>query len=166
MGSARGPGPRRARPGARRHPRGGAGGEAAGRAVRAGHGTAARVPARTCSRGAAPETLGQPPCPSPLPTRLSPAPGRQSPSPLLSHSLLLPRWVLAVTAPFQVKTQGGGKQCTNETELPAREETLSRQKVPLPNNIFVSACTMLSCPAPLSRLYGKYYINGFVQIDS
>ena len=33
--------------------------------------------------------------------------------------------------------------------------------------IFLSlTCTMLSCPAPLSRLHGKYYINGFVQIDS
>lgn len=105
----------------------------------------------------------------PLSSLLSPAPGRQSPSPLpipLSYPLLLPRWVLDVIAPFRVKTQGRGNNAQMKQSCQRGEETLSRQKVPLPNNISVSACTMLSCPAPLSHLYGKYYINGFVQIDS
>lgn len=75
-------------------------------------------------------------------------------------------WVLVVIALFQVKTEGRGNNAQTKQSCQRGEETLSRQKVPLPNNILVSACTMLSCPAPLSRLYGKYYINGFVQIDS
>lgn len=69
-------------------------------------------------------------------------------------------------APLQPRALGRGNNAQTNRRCQRGEETLSRQKVPLRNNISVSACTMLSCPALLSRLYGKYYINGFVQIDS
>lgn len=55
-------------------------------------------------------------------------------------------------APLQPKTGGKGNNAQTKQRCQRGEETLSRQKVPLRNNISVSPCTMLSCPAPLSRL--------------
>lgn len=162
MGSTLVPRSRRARPGPRRHPR-----DAASR-ERAGHGPAASVPAQTVQPRSSPRTQGQPSCPSSLPPVSPRHPGGRPhlPSRPLYLTPSASRWVLAIITPFQVKTQGSGNNAQTKQSCQRGEETLSRQKVPLPNNISVSDCTMLSCPAPLSRLYGKYYINGFVQIDS